>query len=193
MRQCGALRNARSPAGILQEQQVVATQGHWLEREIGAFSESIRKRDDIGESGVDVRTGNRGAGAVAQTNVDHSLDRCPVDNFSERRRDAVEDNNNFDAGVVQLVFKFARRIERIDIHLDGAGADDPQQGKRKGRDIGKHDGNAVSLLYAKPGLQVRGELARQPICVSIGQRLVEASKRGLICKGAHGALEHFQN
>jgi hypothetical protein len=59
-----------------------------------------------------------------------------------------------------LVLEFTRRIKRIDIHLDGARADDPQQGKREGRDIGKHYGDSIRLLHAQPRLQISRELAR---------------------------------
>ena len=36
-------------------------------------------------------------------------------------------------GVVELVLELARRVERIDVHLHGAGADDAQHGEREGR------------------------------------------------------------
>ncbi len=49
------------------------------------------------------------------------------------------------AGIVQLVFKFARRIERIDVHDHETGPQNCGKGNRILKDVRHHDGDAVAL------------------------------------------------
>jgi hypothetical protein len=91
------------------------------------------------------------------------------------------------------MLEFARRIERVHVHLHAAGADDAEHGERKGRDVGQHHRNTIALLHAELVLQVGRELARQPISVGIGERLAEAAKRGPVGEALHGGFEHLQH
>ena len=193
VRQRGALRKPGGSAGILQEEEIVAAQRHRREGELRALRERIGERDGVLEPCVHRRTGQRRAGAVAEPDADDLLDRGLADDLGERRRHAVEDDDGLDAGVVELMLELARRIERVHVHLHGAGADDAQHGEREGRDVGQHHRDAIALLHAELALQVGRELARQPIGVGIGQRLAEAAKRGPVGEALHGGLEHLQH
>jgi hypothetical protein len=91
------------------------------------------------------------------------------------------------------VLELARRIERIDVHLRGARADDPQHGEHEGRDVGKHHGNPIALFHAEVSLQVGRELAREPIGIGVAQCLAKAADCGLVGELLHGAVEHVQH
>src|SRR5262249_8301791 len=63
--------------------------------------------------------GRRRADAFARSGADDLLDRGLADDFGERRRGAVEDDNGLDPRVVELMLELARRVERIDVDLNG--------------------------------------------------------------------------
>src|SRR5215813_4261487 len=94
----------------------------------------------------------RRSGPIAEADADHIFDRGLADDLSKGRGCAAEYDNGLDAGVIQLMLKLARRVKRIDAHLSRARTHDPKHGDGKSRDVGKHDGNAVALLHAQPGL-----------------------------------------
>ena len=116
-----------------------------------------------------------------------------ADDLGKRCRYAAEDHDDFGPGIVELVLELARRIERVDVHLDGACAQDPDHGDREGRNVRKHYGNAVAFLDAEQPLQEPRKVTREPVGVRIGQRLPEAAKSRLVREPRHGALEHLQH
>ncbi len=118
------------------------------------------------------------------------LDRGLVDDLGKRRRDAAEDHDCLHPRIIELMLQLARRIERIDVHLDGAGANDTQHGQREGRDVGQHHGDAVAFADPQPVLQIGREVARQPVGVGIGQGLAEAAECRLVGKALHGIDQH---
>jgi len=118
------------------------------------------ERDHALEPRVDRRSGQRRADALAGCDADDLLDRRLADDFGERGRHAVEDDDGLDPRVVELMLELARRVERIDVDLDAAGADDAEHGDRKGRDVGQHHRDAVALLHAELVLQEGRETAR---------------------------------
>ena len=91
------------------------------------------------------------------------------------------------------MLELARRVERIDVHLDGAGADDSEEREREGGQVGQHHGDAVALFHAKLLLQIGSEVARQSVGIGVSERLAEAAKRGLLRITLHGLLEHLQH
>src|SRR5262249_56520199 len=113
-----ALRKSRGAAGILQEEQIIAAQRHWRERELAALRQRLGERDHALEPRVDRRSGQRRADAPAGCDADDLLDRRPADDFGERGRHAVEDDDGLDPRVVELMLELARRVEWIDVDLD---------------------------------------------------------------------------
>jgi len=82
-------------------------------------------------------------------NADDRLDLGSFDNFGQRSGHPAEDDDDFDAGIIELMFELTRRIERVDVYLNGTRADDAQHGEREARDVGEHYGDAVGFLHAK--------------------------------------------
>ena len=92
-----------------------------------------------------------------------------AEDLGHRGRHAAEDDDDLDARVVELVLQLARRVQRVDVHLRRAGADDAEKGDREGQQVGRHHRDAVALLHAELVLQVGGEVARQAVHVGIAQ------------------------
>jgi hypothetical protein len=88
------------------------------------------------------------------------LDPGCLGELREGRGYPAENNNDFDAGIVQLMLELARRVERVHVHLDCTGAEDPQHRDRESRDVRQHHGNTFTLLYAELALKIGGEAAR---------------------------------
>ena len=147
------------PARILQEQQIIAGEPDRRELEIRALLQGISKSDRVGKPRINCRTRKFGGGAVAWRRHNDVLDRGLVDDLGERRRDAAEDHDRLYACVVELMLQLTWRVERVDIHLNGAGAHDAQHGEREGRDIGQHHSDAVAFAHVQPVLQIGREIA----------------------------------
>ena len=92
--------------------------------------------------------------------ADDLLDRGLADDFGERSRNAIEDDDGLDPGVVELVFELARRIERIHVNLHAAGADNADHCKREGWDVGQHHRDAVALFHTEFALQISRKMPR---------------------------------
>ena len=143
-------------------------------------------------------TSTGGLGSLAPTpspslDHDHVLDLGVADDLGERRRGAAEDDDDFRAGIVELMLELAWRIERVDVHLHGPGADDPQHGEREGREIRQHHRDAVALPDAELPLQIGGDRAGEPIGIGVSERPAETAKRRFFRVALHGGLEHVQH
>jgi hypothetical protein len=93
-------------------------------------------------------------------------------------------DRHFDARVVELVFEFVRRIERIHVDLDRADPRERDEHHRKRQHVGQHHGHAVALAHLRDLLQVRGERGRQAVDVRIGQRAVGRAERRMAGEAA---------
>ena len=91
------------------------------------------------------------------------------------------------------MLELARRVERIDVYLHAAGADDAEHGEREGGDVGQHHGDAIAFLHAELVLQEGREVSRQPVGIGIGERVAEAAKRGAVGEPLHGRFEHLEH
>ena len=78
----------------------------------------------------------------------------------EGRRYRAEDDDDFGASVVQLMFELSRRVEWVHDDLDRTRPDDPQHRDWKSRDVRQHHGNTFALIYAELALKIGGEAAR---------------------------------
>ena len=193
VRQRRAFRQPCGAAGILQEQKIVPAQRYRRKREVAAFGNRIGEGDDVREPYVHWRTWQLGADAIAGLDHDHMLDLGVADDLGERRRGAAEDDDDFSAGIVELVLELTWRVERVDVHLHGAGADDPEHGERESGEIRQHHRDAVALPDTELPLQIGGELAGEPIGIGVSERMAEITKRRLFRIALHGGLEHVEH
>ncbi len=89
------------------------------------------------------------------------------------------------------MFEFARRVERIDVHRDKAGAQDAVDGDGVLQHVRHHDGDAVALLEAE-ALKPCRDLARLVFKLAVGQRLAHAGEGGAIGIARAGFLQQFR-
>ena len=139
---------------------------------------------------IDRRARKVGRAAIARPGGDDGLKRGRGHHLRDRRRRPGEHDHDLDARVLELVLEFARRIQRVDVDLRGAGANDAEEGNREGEQVGHHDGDAIALLHAELLLQIGGEIARLPVDVGIGQGLPEGMQRRPAGERLHRLFEH---
>ncbi len=86
------------------------------------------------------------------------------------------------------MFELARRVERIDVDGDEAGAQHGRGGDGVLQHVRHHDGDAVAA--GKSGaLQPRGQRARQLVDLPIGQVFVHADVRMAVAEFREACLE----
>jgi hypothetical protein len=108
----------------------------------------------------------REAEQVAGRGNDHVLDRGLRDRLLQRRGEILQQHDHLGAGVLDLVLELARRIERVHVHHDAAGAQHADQRDRVLQDIGHHDGDARSAREPE-ALKPCGESGR--VAVEVGE------------------------
>ncbi len=99
------------------------------------------------------------------------------------------DEDGARTGIVELVFEFARRIERVDVDHDHAGAEDAADDDRILQDIRHHDGDAVALLQPLR-LQPACHLARKLFQFRKCERLAHAVIGDAVRIAAAVLLDH---
>ena len=82
---------------------------------------------------------------VADLGGDHVLDRRAPEHLLQDTGEVLEDDDGLGARVLELVLELARRVERIDVHHDHAGAQDAEQRHRVLQQVRRHDGDALAL------------------------------------------------
>ncbi len=82
-----------------------------------------------------------------------------VDDLFDSAREVFQNEDRLGAGIVKLVLKLARRIERVDVHDDEPGAQDAIDRDGVLQNVRHHHGHAVALLQAdalQPGSHFAG-------------------------------------
>ena len=155
MQQRGALGDAGGAAGILQEGDIVRRDRNRLEAgrrsglERGAERNMAGQRPgrhhflDLAHDQVDQQTLD--AEQVAHGGHDDVLDRRARNRGLQRRGEVLQDDDRLGAGILKLVFQFARRIERVDVHDDAAGAQNTHHRDRILQHVRHHYGDARTL------------------------------------------------
>ena len=98
------------------------------------------------------------------------LDRRVRDALLQRGGKVLDDDNGLGTRVLELVFQFARRVQRVDVDHHKPGAQDGRHGDRVLRHIGHHDGHTVALDQAQ-ALQVGGKSKAQGVRLRIADVL----------------------
>ncbi len=107
---------------------------------------------------------------------DHDmLDLGARDHRLQRGGEILQDHDRFGAGIVELVFQFARRVERVDVDHRETGAQRAHHGERILQHVRHHDGDARAFFEAL-GLQEGAEFGRLPLDLRIGQRFAHAGE-----------------
>ena len=88
------------------------------------------------------------------------LDRGIGDDLLQGRDEVFQDDDDFRAGILELVLQFPWGIERIDVHHHEAGAQNAEDRDRILQDIGHHYRDPGAFLQSL-GLQPGADVARQ--------------------------------
>ena len=106
-------------------------------------------------------------------------------------REILDDDDAFRAGVLQLMFEFARRIQGIGVDHHHAGAQYPEQGDRILQDVGHHQGDPVAGEESGFLLQPGGEGPAERIQLGEAQGRAHVGIGRLVAVSGDGLLEQF--
>ena len=200
MQQHGGFGDAGGAAGILQEGDVVGADVGPCKRHFAAGSERIFERGrlwqvvgrhhalDVAHHAIDQRA-LHAPKHVAHACDDHVLDRRRRQRLLQDRREILQHDDGFGAGIVELEFQLARFVKRIDVHHREAGAQDRDGRHRILQHVRHHDGDTGAAL--KPGrLHPGGEGARDLIDLAVGQGLAHADESIAVAIRRKALLEH---
>ena len=168
MKQRRTLRNARRAARILQHRDIVGTESRpgpascHGPRSTAALNFTWPGNDQAGTILRIVRTTKltiRPLGNPRRSPIEATT-TClmPVSAMTccKRRREVLEDDDGFGAGVLELMLELARRVERIDVDGDEARPQHGGNGDGILQHIRHHDGDPRAALQA-PALQPRSQ------------------------------------
>ncbi len=116
------------------------------------------------------------------------LDPGMRDDLLQRRREVLEDDDGFGAGVLELMLEFAGGVERVDVNRDEASAQHGGDRHRILQHVRHHDRHARAALQSAP-LQPRSQRSRQGVDVTEGQSLVHADIGPLVAMLGEALLE----
>ena len=91
------------------------------------------------------------------------LDFDLVHNLRQRVRKILEDDDGLGFGILELMLKFPRRIERIAVNHHVTCTQGPEKTDGILQDVGHHERDARANRETKRVLQVGGKIAREAI------------------------------
>jgi hypothetical protein len=113
---------------------------------------------------------------IAHAGDDDVLDRRLRDHLLDGVRKILQHDDGFGAGILELMFEFARRVERVDVDHRETCAQHRGGGDRILQHVRHHDRDARAALEAA-SLQVGAERQRHLVEVAVADRLVHADER----------------
>ena len=105
--------------------------------------------------------------------------------------EVLENDDAARTRVGQLVLEFARCVQRIDVNGDQPGPEYASERHGVLQQVGEHDRDAFAAREAKILLQVAGELHRQLVNLTVGQRRPHVGVGGAFGPGIERMLENF--
>src|SRR3546814_6025510 len=82
---------------------------------------------------------------IADLRGDDVLDVGLVDHLLQRRAEVLDDDDRLGAAVAQLMFEFARGVQRVGVDDDQAGAQHAEQGDRILQQVGRSEEQTSEL------------------------------------------------
>jgi hypothetical protein len=198
----GRLGDARRPAGVLQERDVLRAELHRIElqaqpRRQRALESGRARHLPSGDllahvSDHDVHDHPaREAQKIADPGHQYVLQARPRQHLLQHMGEIFEDDDDFGARVLQLMLELARGVQRIDVHDRHARPQNAEQGDGILQHVGHHHGDPVAMRQSRLLLQPRREGPAQGVELRIAQRGAEAPVGDTIAVGRTGFLEHF--
>ena len=111
---------------------------------------------------------------IAKLCRDHLFDIRFVDDRLQRAGEILDDHNGLGAGVLKLVFEFARRVKRIAVHHHASGAQDAKHHYRVLEDVGHHDRHAIALGQLGDTLQIARKCQRLTVKLIVAHGFAHA-------------------
>ena len=198
----GGFGNAGGAAGILQKGQVVRLKFHRIEFQSQSARQCALETDGAGnlpgghlllhvtEHEIDDET-FRQTEQVADAGDQDVFQFGVRQHFLQHMGKVFDDDDDLGARVLELMFEFACRVQRICIYYDHAGAQRAEQRHRVLQDIRHHYRDAVAFRKAGLVLQPGGERAAQLIELCVGERGAEVAERGQLSIRCENFIDHF--
>ena len=101
------------------------------------------------------------------------FDRGRLDHLLQGGSEIFDDQNGFGARVLELMLKLARRVQRIDVDHDHAGAQDAEYRDWILQQVRHHDRHAVTLGESRQRLQEGGKLTGPGVKITVGDGAAE--------------------
>ncbi len=186
MQQHRTLADACGAAGVLKHRDVVGPHPDRLERGAPALRHRVVEAHgagqlerrhhllDVAHDDVDERALEQ-AQHVAHRGEDHLLRRHVLEHVLQRGGEVLDDDDGLGARILQLVLELARRVQRVDVDDDQAGAQQARDDDRILRHVGHHDRDAIALRQAqrlRVGREGTRHLVDQPEAEVLAHELV---------------------
>ena len=168
MREDGALRHARGAAGVLQHRRRIRLRlGVGIARARRTAAGRLQHREtrkaprrhrapDARVDEIEQRALERGH-EIAEPGHHHVPDLRLGDDRFELVGEILHDDDDGRTGIGKLLFQFARRVQRIDVDDDQAGAQHREEDDRIGNEVRQHDADAL----ARPAFRLLDEESRK--------------------------------
>ena len=124
---------------------------------------------------------------VAQPGDDDVLDVGRGDHLLHDRGEVFHDDDDFRAGILELMFQLPRGVERVAIHHRVAGPQSAEHRNRVLQDVRHHQRDARASPQLQHALQIGGEATRQALHLGVadrGSHVDECGARAEL-RGAH--------
>ena len=195
------LGNACCAAGILQEGNVVAGESHRFHRKLIAACECGAERDGVIDMPVrhhlfhllDQEVDDPALWCrqqVADLRGDDVFHRRVGQHLLQGVGKILDDDDELATRILELMFKFARRVEWIDVHYRHAGTQDTEQCHRVLQQVGRHDCHAVALCHSWKRLQEGRKGTGLPFQFGIVEGDAKVMESWLVTKLAKQRVEH---
>jgi hypothetical protein len=96
------------------------------------------------------------------------LDRRPGQHLLQRDGKVLENDDDLGTRILELMLKFARRVQRVDVHHHVARTQGTENTNRILQDIRHHQRHAGALRQLEDRLQIGGEIPRQLVEFPVG-------------------------
>ena len=189
LREHGTLGHPRRAAGVLQEGNVTLRERHLraafvtpLFRTLAQRQwQTLRHRQRPGRHHFpDMRDHKVGHAAfdcpqqITQLRGQHMFHWRIGNHFLQNMGKIFQDDNDFRAGILELMRQLRRRIHRVAIDHGATRAQRAKQAHRILQAVGHHQHQARTFLQAENNLQVGGKVARQAVKLRIADACAHA-------------------
>ena len=130
-----------------------------------------------------------GGELIAHARQDDVLHLGFVDHFFQGMGKVRNNDNRHRPAVVQLMFKLARRVKRVNVDHNHPGTQDAKQRHRVLQQVRHHQRDAIPFLQPKSFLQISRKRPATLLKLTERHHLAHIHKRGLVCVTSYRVLK----